>query len=138
VTALPNANGWCSVKWDNGHSNSYRWGAEGKRDLTILGGGVIASPAVLALRARFNVVVFCDDAAYGDRVVAALKETGFAQANRQGGPNAYRNIKYGKADETTVDAILDLLSARFGVRDRIAREHVFSSYDDDIFINLPE
>jgi len=29
--------GWARVKWDNGHTNSYRWGEEDKFDLKLIG-----------------------------------------------------------------------------------------------------
>ena len=39
VTAGPDADMWVDVKWDAGESNNYRWGAEGKYDLEIVGEG---------------------------------------------------------------------------------------------------
>ncbi|MCC6647151.1 MAG: hypothetical protein IT374_16460 [Polyangiaceae bacterium] len=130
--------GWVRVRWPDGSTNSYRWGYDGKYDLSIATTAPpVAAPAGIA-KSSVNVVIFAADPAWGEQIVAQLKSRGYSLAHTNVGPNPDMNIKWGGAPRDYVEEIVSVVGGMGGDVGKINRmSTAFGPKDTDIFVNLP-
>lgn len=130
--------GWVRVRWPDGSTNSYRWGYDGKYDLTV---STAAPPTVASAsiaKSAVNVVIFAADASWGEQIVSQLKSRGYSLAHTNVGPNPDMNIKWGGAPKEYVEEIVSVVGGMGGDVGKINRlSTAFGPKDTDIFVNLP-
>jgi len=55
----PKKPGWVDVKWDNGESNSYRWGDKGAYDLAVVAASQQPVEKQVRYRAAYRLTQAC-------------------------------------------------------------------------------
>jgi hypothetical protein len=88
-------------------------------------------------KSDFEITVFCDSTAVGQRLLARLAELGYSSEESEVivGPNDDCNIKYGALPEDMVEEVAGELESLFNKQFR--RSHEFEPDDHDVFINVP-
>lgn len=88
-------------------------------------------------RASLRVVVFCDHAEEGARVLELLRQAGYSNPGNyvHPSPNRDYNIKWGGASAEVVAELAAIVEAQ--VRQPLERLNIFEAGDPDVFINLP-
>jgi len=101
-----------------------------------LGGGPARS-AEPPDREDLRVVIFTDDRARGEQLLARLHALGYASDENYvtDEPNEDPNIKWGAASDEVIEEVTALADSMFGIE--LDRQRTFAEDDNDLFVNLP-